>query len=181
MNLMKKLLAATGAVVALTACDSTLVTTPTNGPATTSASPTAATPLDPQSEALATYRQMWSDFAVAGTTSDWKSSRLSQHATGIALNKLTQSLQRDNDKGLVSKGAPVLSPSVSTLDPKDTLRKVVVTDCGDSTNWLKYRKDNGQLADDVPGGKRRINATVEKQADGMWKVSDFGVHEVGTC
>ncbi|MET8763061.1 hypothetical protein [Lentzea sp. NPDC004782] len=56
-----------------------------------------------------------------------------------------------------------------------------VTDCGDSTNALKYRKDSGQLADDVPGGKRRITATVEKQADGTWKVTDFGVLDLGTC
>ena len=59
--------------------------------------------------------------------------------------------------------------------------RIGITDCGDSTNWLKYRKDNGMLADDVPGGRRLIKATVEKQSDGTWKVSDYGVHEIGSC
>ena len=36
-------------------------------------------------------------------------------------------------------------------------------------------------ADTKPGGRQLINAIVEKQADGSWKVSDFGVHDTGTC
>lgn len=181
MNLTPKLLIATGALITLTACDSSPLSTTSTQPATTSPMSTSPQPVGAHEQAVAAYRQMWSDFATAGKTSDWQSSSLGHHATGIALNKLTQSLHGDNDKGIVTKGEPVLNPSVSTVEPQDIPVKITIADCGDSTDFLKYRKDNDALVDDNPGGRHRINATVEKQADGSWKVSDYGVHDVGSC
>ena len=147
-----------------------------------SAAPT--TPVSPVDQAkqaaLAAYRGMWRDFVVAGTTSDWQSASLGQYATGIALTNMSRGLYADHYNGLVTKGEPVLSPSVSSVDPLTDPKKTIITDRGDSTQWLKYRADNGKLAD-TPGGRRLINAIVEKQADGSWKVTDFGVHNVGTC
>ena len=70
---------------------------------------------------------------------------------------------------------------MSSVDPPSNPTTVIVRDCSDSTNALKYRADNGQPANDGPGGRRLINATVEKQSDGSWKVSDFGVQPVGSC
>jgi hypothetical protein len=171
--------------LALTSCNSepasaTATTTPPARPS--SAAPTTpASPVDQARQAaLAAYRGMWHDFVVAGTTSDWQSASLGQYATGIALTTLSRGLYADHYNGLVTKGEPVLNPTVSSLDPATAPRKIIVTDCGDSTHWLKYRADNGQL-DDTPGGRRLINAIVEKQADGSWKVTDFGVHDVGSC
>jgi hypothetical protein len=132
-------------------------------------------------DALAAYTGMWQDFVAAGTTSDWQSPRLGQHATGLALTNLSRGLYADHVNGLVTKGEPRLNPNVSSMESSSLPMKIVVTDCGDSTNWLKYRKDNGQPADDKPGGRQLINAIVEKQSDGSWKVTDFGVHGVGTC
>lgn len=132
-------------------------------------------------DALEAYQGMWQDFVVAGRTSDWQSPALSNHATGVALQNLSRGLYSDHYKGLVTKGEPVLNPSVSSAEPADVPTKIVVTDCGDSTNWLKYQKDTGEPADDEAGGRRLINAIVEKQSDGSWKVSDYGVHEVGSC
>jgi hypothetical protein len=124
---------------------------------------------------------MWQDFVAVGTTSDWQSPKLGQYATGVALTNLSRGLYADHYNGLVTKGAPVLNPNVSSVDPPNDPKKIIVTDCGDSTKWLKYRSDNGQLADTTPGGRQLINAIVEKQIDGSWKVSDYGVHDVGTC
>lgn len=124
---------------------------------------------------------MWHDFVVAGTTSDWQSTSLGQYATGIALTNMSRGLYADHDNGLITKGEPVLNPSVSSVDTPAAPKKIIINDCGDSTHWLKYRADNGQLADNTPGGRQSINAIVEKQADGSWKVTDYGVHDVGTC
>ncbi|USX56437.1 hypothetical protein [Lentzea sp. HUAS12] len=174
---------ATASLILLGACSGAPVATTTNVTTTAVQTPSSAmSPLDAaRDNATNAYRQMWSDFAAAGTTSDWQSPRLGQHATGIALNKLSQSLYGDNYRGLITKGQPVLRPSVTALEPAGDPTKIVITDCGDSTNWLKYRKDNGVLADDKPGGRHLISSTVEKQADGSWKVSDYGVHDVGSC
>ncbi|CRK55196.1 putative secreted protein/lipoprotein [Alloactinosynnema sp. L-07] len=134
-----------------------------------------------KNDALAAYRGMWQDFVEAGRTSDWQSSKLGQHATGVALTNMSRGLYADHYNGLVTKGEPVLNPTVSSAEPAGEPKKIIVSDCGDSTNWLKYRADNGQVADKEPGGRQEINAIVEKQSDGSWKVSDFGVHDVGTC
>jgi hypothetical protein len=131
-------------------------------------------------EALAAYRGMWEDFVTAGTTSDWRSPDLGRHATGVALTNLSRGLYADSANGLVTRGAPVLSPEVRSVEPAGAPTRVVVTDCGDSTNWLKYRED-GSLATQSPGGRRLINAVVERQSDGSWKVSDYGVQELGSC
>ncbi|WP_245778109.1 hypothetical protein [Lentzea xinjiangensis] len=178
---MKIFLATAGAVVMTSACESVPVTR-TTSTHTPPSSPSAIALTDTaRDKAINAYRQMWRDFAAAGRTSDWQSANLGRHATGTALNKLSQSLYGDNYRGIITKGEPVLNPSVSTMEPAEDPKKIVITDCGDSTNWLKYRKDNGALADDRPGGRQLINSIVEKQADGSWKVSDYGVHDVGSC
>jgi len=133
-----------------------------------------------QNDALAAYQGMWQDFAAAGETSDWQSPQLGQHATGVALTNLSRGLYADHYNGLVTKGAPVLAPHVTAADEAGSPSKVTITDCGDSTHWLKYRADNGQLSD-TAGGRRLINAIVEQQSDGSWKVTDFAVHDIGTC
>jgi hypothetical protein len=178
------------AAVALVACSAGTANAPAPGTRQplTPATPPAAAPTSPVSvvdrakqEALEAYRGMWQDFAAAGATSDWRSPRLGRYATGVALTNLSRGLYADHYNGLVTKGEPIFNPSVFSVDPPQDPAKVVITDCGDSTHWLKYRADNGRLADDKPGGRSRINAIVDKQSDGSWKVSDYGVHEIGTC
>ncbi|WP_237774728.1 hypothetical protein [Actinosynnema sp. ALI-1.44] len=132
-------------------------------------------------DALTSYRGMWQDFVAAGTTSDWQSPKLGRYATGIALTNMSRALYADHYNGLVTKGEPTYEPSVSSVDPPDNPNKIVITDCSDDSRWLKYKAATGQLANDTPGGRHLINAIVQKQADGSWKVSEYGVHEVGTC
>jgi hypothetical protein len=157
-------------VVALVACSPGATSSPSSGPSTpgtqASTSTSAMSVADKaKKDALEAYLGMWQDFVGAGRTSDWQSPALGNHATGVALQNLSRGL----------------NPSVSSAEPADVPAKIVVTDCGDSTNWLKYQKDTGEPAGDEAGGRRLINAIVEKQSDGSWKVSDYGVHEVGSC
>jgi hypothetical protein len=183
-----RVVAGTIAALALTACSAGA-----SGPApatghSAARTPTPAAPTSPASpadvarhQAIAAYLGMWRDFADVATTSDWRSPTLARNATGDALSTLSRGLYADHYNGLVSRGRPVNNPQVSAVDPVDFPTKVVISDCGDSTNWVKYRADNGQPANDGPGGRRQINAIVKKAVDGSWKVTDFGVQAVGTC
>lgn len=181
-------LAAAVVVVAVAACGSGPASSPSTGttqppaPTTAAMSPSAASPGDAaKQQALTAYLGMWDDFVAAAATSDWQSPKLGRYATGLALSTLSRGLYADHYNGIVSKGVPTHDAKVSFVDPPSNPAKVVVSDCSDSTNALKYRADNGQHANDGPGGRRLINATVQKQSDGSWKVSDFGVQGVGTC
>jgi hypothetical protein len=149
---------------------------------TSIAPPSSASPADTaKAAALNAYDGMWRTFVTAAATADWQSSKLGDHATGIALTKLTRGLHSDHERGVVTKGEPTHTVVVSTIEPQTNPVRVVLSDCSDSSGALKYRADNGQLVDNAAGGRRLINGVVERQADGAWKVSDFGVHEVGTC
>jgi len=124
---------------------------------------------------------MWDSMASAARTSDWRSSALGHFATGEALNTISRGLYADHQDGLVTKGSPKNEPQVAAMTPADEPSRITISDCGDSTNWLKYDADSGELADDEPGGRRSITAVVDRQQDGRWLVSDFAVRAVGTC
>ncbi|WP_243866840.1 hypothetical protein [Actinophytocola oryzae] len=131
--------------------------------------------------AVESYTAMWMTMADVAETADWRSPRLSQHATGTALSTISRGIYLDHTNGWVSRGRPALSPSVAGVEPTDKPTRVRITDCGDSTSWLKYDATTGQLVDDDPGGRRAITAVVDKQDNGAWMVSDFAVQELGSC
>lgn len=132
-------------------------------------------------KAIAAYVGMWQDMADAATTSDWQSPKLAQNATADALSRISRGLYADHYNGLVTKGQPVTNPAVQSADPANNPMTVNIVDCGDDSKWVKYRADNGQPANDSPGGRRHINAIVKKAVDGSWKVTDFAIQDVGTC
>ena len=94
---------------------------------------------------------------------------------------ISRGLYADHVNGLVAKGAPKDYPVITSSDPPSEPTTVMISDCGDSSHWLQYRKDTGKLADNVPGGRRSITAEVKKQPDGTWKVARFVVEAVGSC
>jgi hypothetical protein len=171
-------LAACGTTTSATGAATSRRTSPTTAsPAPSSASPAGLA----EQRAIAAYLGMWQDFAQAGTTSDWQSPTLAQYATGIALSNMSRGLYADHYNDLVTRGTATHNPHVTSADPPVDPTKVVITDCSDSTNYLKYNAKTGQAANDGPGGRQLITGIVQKQTDGSWKVSDFGVHGVGTC
>lgn len=155
-------------------------TSPSTVP-TRSAPAPSTSPVDrAKQQALAAYSGMWHAMADAGMTSDWQSPKLARYATGDALGVISRSLYTDHLNGVVTKGEPTLHPQVTSVDPPNDPTTVIVSDCGDSTNWLKY-KTNGQLLNDTPGGRQWITAEIKKQQDGSWKGTRFAVEDTGTC
>jgi hypothetical protein len=131
--------------------------------------------------AVVSYLAMWQDFAAAGRTSDWQAKSLSEHATGDALLQMSRSLYADHYNGLITKGAPVNHPRATKVSPDAAPTTVLISDCGDSTHWLKYVAKTNRLANDSPGGKRSITAEVKRQPNGSWKVDRFAVEGLNSC
>ena len=84
------------------------------------------------------------------------------------------------DDGRVIEGEVVLSPQVVSLEPEDSPVRAQVRDCGDSTNWLTVYLDTGEVTDD-PRGRQLVVADLEDVGGGTWKVTSFGVREIGSC
>ncbi|WP_394620152.1 hypothetical protein JNUCC0626_13905 [Lentzea sp. JNUCC 0626] len=158
---------------------------PSSPPATHTNTPsTSVAPLPdlPERKAIDAYLGMWREMAVAGETANPRSPELARYATGEALSLINNSLHEMERDGHISKGRPKGDPQVTNVDRNEGVVNVVrLRDCGDSTDWLKYRRDNGQLVDGEAGGRRSIIAEVVVQPDGAWRVTRFAVRGLGTC
>lgn len=144
--------------------------------------PTSASPADIASEkAIAAYVGMWNDMVEAAKTSDWEDPQLGRHATKDALRVITGSLYADYKNGVITKGRPTYDPEVTSVKPRTSPDTVMIKDCADSSNSLKYFKKTGKRVSDTPDGHRLIIAEVKLQGDDEWRVTRFAVQGVGSC
>lgn len=182
--------AVTAAVVLLASCSSGgsapdpaassgAVSSP--APSSGTLSPTPTSPADlARRDAVAAYEGMWKADAQASRTADWQAPYLSRYASGEALQVLTGGLYADHANGLVSRGEPINRPEVTSVEPPEAPKTVMISDCSDSRDWVRYKAD-GSAFTDTPGGFHRIVAEVRIHIDGLWRVTQFGVGAVGSC
>lgn len=152
---------------------------PTTLPAP-SATPSSTATVVAARDAVAAWRGMWQDMMAAARTSDAASPLLGRHAMGAALEQLVSSLAADRQAGVVTRGEYVLAPRVTKVVLAQRPPMVLISDCGDATEWLKYRAGTNRLQDNVPGGRHAMGGTV-LQVNGDWKVAGFNAQGVGTC
>jgi hypothetical protein len=157
---------------------------PSTGPAAPSrltASPSPTSPADLAGQrAVAAYDGLWHAIAEASHTSNWRSADLARYSSGSALQVASGGLYADHYNGLVSRGAPVLHPKVTSVSPTQAPTTVMLFDCADSANWLRYRTAGPSFTDD-PGGRRAVTSEVRLHQDGSWKVTRYAVEPVGSC
>jgi hypothetical protein len=146
-------------------------------------SPTAA-PTDRDSAvhaAVQAYRGMWQTYLRVLAAPDPDSPELARDATGEALKVLVDGVRDVRDQGLKGEGRFVLSPRVTDATPATAPTKVSIRDCLNDAGARIVRASPGPAYRDRPGGRRLCLATVQRQRDGTWKVTSFGLREVGTC
>lgn len=159
-------------------------TTAPLGSAAPSASGMSSQAAAAQQQALAAYRAAFADWtAVTSVASraDYQNPRLADHMTGQALSQASSTIYVDtNVDQAVSKGAPVLHPTMGELIPANNPTQVVVNDCVDTSSWLMWTSDGKHLYNSTPGGRRKTQSLVA-YAGGVWKVSQMYMQNVGTC
>jgi len=165
--------------------------TPKPAPSLTKSTPSVSlrspspSPSDPRAAAVQAgveaYRGMWQAYNSAIEIPDPNTPDLPKYATGKALTTLTSALKSVKDQGLKGTGQLVLSPHVTKITPIDAPASIDVQDCYDDGATHVVRASPGPPYHDAPAGKRLCLATVERQADGTWKVTQFSLGKVGTC
>jgi hypothetical protein len=157
--------------------------TSTAAPSLTAPSTTSASqdPAATGRSALDAYRSMWNAYLKAVQVPDPTSPELARYATGDALTTLTKGLQSLKDQGLKGTGEIGVSPKITAFSPAGAPTDIDIADCLDTTQSHIVRASPGSPYNDTPGGHRRVQASVQRQSDGSWKVSGFGVQAVGTC
>jgi hypothetical protein len=178
-------LALVSLLVACTACTQGKVKPGSSrSPSLVAPSPSAV-PTDPSvaavQNAVAAYRGMWQAYDKAIKVPEPNSPDLVRYATGNALQTLVSGLNSVKDRGLKGTGEVALSPQVTEVAPANTPTKVSIRDCFDDGGTHLVRASPGPPYNDTPGGRRLCLATVERQTDGTWKVTGFGLRSVGTC
>lgn len=167
------------AALLLAGCSGGAQTQPTAPARQNAPRPSAASTSSNEQAALAAYRGMWADVIQAALTPDAEAPHLADHASDGALRLLQFGLERQRQEGVVTKGQPLFDPQVVSAQPAGQPTKYTLRDCVDDTHWLQYLK-SGALKNDVPGGHRLNDATVELK-NGVWKVTHLYVHQIGTC
>ncbi|WP_131767955.1 hypothetical protein [Candidatus Protofrankia californiensis] len=130
-------------------------------------------------DALTAYHGMWEDWIAMAATGDYQNPRLTQHASGEALSLIYRSVYANKRDGLVARGRPTFSGSISAAEPADNPGRITIKDCSDGSRWLNYTLD-GKLHDTEPGGRHFVQALVVKKA-GDWKVDVLVIQAIGTC
>ncbi len=166
-----------------------VVTPPPALPAVPS-SPPAATPPSAAASAIAAavaaYRSYWDDAvyanARAGYWNDTTRASLgtsgslytlfAQHAVGSAFEQQRVSVYKADKLGHFSVGAPALHPIVLAASSSAAPMRIQLQDCLDDTHWLVHLRRTGALADNKPGGRHPLVATLTRTAEG-WKVTDL--------
>ncbi len=131
--------------------------------------------------AVSAYRGMWDAYMRVLATPDPDSPELARYAAGNALTTLVDGVGDVRDQGLRGEGQFVLSPRVVEIAPAKAPTKVGIRDCLNDGAARIVASSPGVGFSDKPGGRRLCLATIERQVDGAWKVSSFGLHEVGSC
>jgi hypothetical protein len=125
------------------------------------------------------YNGMWRAYAAAARTAGYQPGPLSHYAAGDALMMLTRSLYDDARHGIVTRGAPVLSPQVTSISPAGAPDAAAVTDCASDSGWRQYTRA-GAPAPGPPAGRHRIYARLRLFSP-VWKVTYLVVEKAGTC
>jgi hypothetical protein len=177
-------LAALAAALGLAGCGSSTATKTAPSPTISLQAP-SSTPANPDAaavqDAVAAYRGMWDAYLLVLAAPDPDSPELARYAAGNALKTLSDGVRDVRDQGLKGEGKFVLSPQVTEIAPATSPTKIGIRDCVNTAESRIVRASPGPTYSDKPGGRRMCIATVERQGDGAWKVTSFGLHEVGSC
>ncbi|MEV0453702.1 hypothetical protein [Catellatospora methionotrophica] len=157
----------------------------TSQPASTAPRPSAPLPSvsmspQPRDLAVAAYIGMWRSYEKALAAGDPNAPDLRTYADGPALQLLTRVVRSTSEAGLRGAGTTALSPTIAGTYPVGAPTRATVTDCMDTSSTRVYRPD-GQPYADIPGGRRQMTATVVLAADGVWRVNQIKLGEVGSC
>jgi hypothetical protein len=125
--------------------------------------------------AVAAYRAMWKDLAVASAYADPQWPHLADHADDQALRFLRRDLEKAQAEDVVTKGVPRVDPLVVASDANT----VKLRDCVDESQWLHYTKAGAPLNHRTTS-RSRADATVASE-EGVWKVTTLSLRQSATC
>lgn len=152
-------------------------------PASPSASPSPS--VDPQAAEktamLAVYQAFWDAQLKVYATGTMKDTGIEKVGTDKAYAKVQTTRIYYVDNGFVMTGAPGLSPQVTSLDMTAKPPIATITDCIDSTNYVKVEKASGKPVETLDKNRRHVAAYTALKVGGAWQIRDFDISRDQLC
>lgn len=156
-----------------------------SAPPPPSATPSPSPSSDPQeaqkAALLSVYRAFWDAQLRVYTTGTMKDSGIEKVGADKAYTKIQATRDYYVSNSLLVKGAPVLSPSVTTLDTAAAPPSATITDCLDTTNYTKVDKESGEPVQTVDSNRRHVATYSALKIGGVWQIRDFDISRDRTC
>lgn len=154
--------------------------TPIKVPA--SPSPSTDTDAEARKAVLSTYYDFMGEWHMASFDPGDQGAKLSDHASGQALDLVTKDVQRSRHEGTIGKGPLNFEPTVTRLDLQSHPVTAFIDDCVDATKYLKYSASSGQLVGTPNTDMRRQHVTAHlTESTGVWKVDELHIYQSGSC
>lgn len=130
---------------------------------------------------LSVYRAFWDAQLKVYTTGTMKDSGIEKVGTDKAYAKVQATRIYYVDNGFVMTGAPGLSPKVSRVDMAATPPSATITDCIDSTNYIKVEKKSGKPVETLDKNRRHVATYTALKIGGAWQIRDFDISRDQLC
>jgi hypothetical protein len=176
-------------IVAVSACTGSSTPSPSTSPpppspASSSATPTTPTPdqtTTATSAVLMAYRGYWATRVSAQAHPEGEAvAELSRYSVDQALAGVRSTVLLFRQQGIVMKGEPVLSPSVTSIDLAGT-GAAWISDCVDSSNWKPVYKATGKSALAPNQPPRVVMDSTAMIYAGHWVIRTAVAHRDRTC
>lgn len=148
--------------------------------------PTQSPSVDPavaeaEAAVLAAYEGFWAaKVAYLAAPGEPEPPELQQYAVDKALAGLREAAELFALNGIVTQGAPDISPEVTQLE-LEGMPSAVIVDCVDTTNWQPIYSATGESAAAPGQNARQPTESYTFLYDGRWVIGDTTIYRDRTC
>jgi hypothetical protein len=120
--------------------------------------------------ALAAYEAAWADIAAVEDDGNYQDPRLEDHLAGQLLLLTSEDLYVAEQKGITSRGAPILSPHVVAVNAAGNPPTATVDDCIDARHFVQYYAATGKPYG-TPATTDLADTATVTLTNGSWMVT----------
>ncbi|WP_327071853.1 hypothetical protein [Kitasatospora sp. NBC_01302] len=130
---------------------------------------------------LAAYKSMWDAQVKVYSQGGYDGVNVEQYAQDKALSGIKATEFYYQQHGMVTVGAPTLSPTVTAVDLSSSPARATLTDCIDGTTYYPIYKATGQHVEQVPDSHRHPLSATAAIFEGRWVIMTGTIDRTRTC
>ncbi|MFD3938217.1 hypothetical protein ACFWSF_09455 [Streptomyces sp. NPDC058611] len=150
-----------------------------------SATVTPSLSADPQAAEktalLGVYRAFWDAQLKVYASGSTKDTGIEKVAGDMAYSKVQTTRAYYVERGYDIKGAPILSPQVTAMNPASTPPSATITDCVDTSDYYKVDKATGKKVETADNNRRHVAKYEALHIGGAWQIRDFDISRDNLC